>query len=145
MHSTRIALWRCAALLALVMLVLPSSVAAQRFKWWQAENVQRELAFTKEQVVRLEEIFQSYLPTLRKQKDALDSAEAEFNRLVAKSDHAATLTQVDVVEMARAALNKSRALQLVHMRRVLTADQYAKLTAILRAGDRERDRSDRNR
>ncbi len=145
MHSTRIALWRSAALLALVILVLPSSVAAQRFKWWQAENVQRELALTKEQVVRLEEIFQSYLPTLRKQKDALDSAEAEFNRLVAKGDHAATLAQVDIVEMARAALNKSRALQLVHMRRVLTADQHAKLTAILRAGDRERDRSDRNR
>ena len=145
MHSTRIALWRCAALLAVVMLVWPGSVAAQRFKWWQADHVRRELTLTKEQVVRLEEIFQSYLPTLRKQKDALDAAEAEFNRLVAKGDHAATLVHVDVVEMARAALNKSRALQLVHMRRVLTADQHAKLTAILRAGDRERDRGDRNR
>ena len=48
---------------------------------------------------------------------------------------------VDVVEQARAALNKSRSLQLVHMRRVLTADQHAKLTAILRQRDNERDRS----
>jgi Spy/CpxP family protein refolding chaperone len=144
MHFTRIAIWQCAALLSVVMLVWPSSVSAQRFKWWQAESVQRELALTKEQVVRLEEIFQSYLPTLRKQKDALDTGEAEFNRLVAKGDHAATLAQVDVVETARAALNKSRALQLVHMRRVLTADQHAKLTAILRA-DRDRDHGERNR
>ncbi len=95
--------------------------------------------------MRLEEIFQSYLPTLRKQKDALDATEAEFDRLVAKGDHTATLAQVDIVEAARAGLNKSRALQLVHMRRVLTADQHAKLTAILRSGERERDRNDRNR
>ena len=145
MHSSRIAFLRCATAFAVVLLVLSSSVSAQRFKWWQAENVQRELGLTKEQVIRLEEIFQSYLPTLRKQKDALDSAEAEFNRLVAKGDHTSTLAHVDIVEAARAALNKSRALQLVHMRRVLTADQHAKLTAILHSGDRDRDRSDRNR
>ena len=140
MNSTRIKLWRCTAVLILVVLATPGVASAQRFKWWQAERVQRELALTKEQSTRLEEIFQSYLPTLRKQKEALDAAEAEFDRLVAKADHSATLAQVDVVEAARAALNKSRALQLVHMRRVLTADQHAKLTAILRAG-----RGDRNR
>lgn len=140
MKSTRVPLWRHAALLLLLVLVWTSSASAQRFKWWQAEHVQREMALTKEQTTRLEEIFQSYLPALRKQKDALDTAEREFNRLVAKGDHTATLAQVDVVEAARAALNKSRALQLVHMRRVLTADQHAKLTAILRS-----DRRDRNR
>jgi len=145
MPSSRIAFWRAAAVFAVVLLVLSSSVSAQRFKWWQAERVQGELGLTKEQVIRLEEIFQSYLPTLRKQKDALDATEAEFDRLVAKGDHTATLSQVDVVEAARAALNKSRALQLVHMRRVLTADQHAKLTAILRDGNRDRDRSERNR
>jgi Spy/CpxP family protein refolding chaperone len=148
MKSTRIALWRSAALLTLVVLAWPAAATAQRFKWWQAEHVQRELALTREQSTRLEEIFQSYLPTLRKQKETLDAAEAEFDRLVAKGDHTATLAQVDVVEQARAALNKTRALQLVHMRRVLTADQHAKLTAILRAGDRDRDRGgrgDRNR
>jgi Spy/CpxP family protein refolding chaperone len=145
MSSSRIAFWRSAAVLGVVVLVLSSSVSAQRFKWWQADTVQRELGLTREQVTRLEEIFQSYLPTLRKQKDSLDGAEAEFDRLVAKGDHTATLAQVDAVETARAALNKSRALQLVHMRRVLTADQHAKLTAILRAGERDRDRGDRNR
>jgi Spy/CpxP family protein refolding chaperone len=144
MNFTRLGSWRYAALLVVLMLVWSSSASAQRFKWWQAEHVQREMALTKEQATRLEDIFQSYLPTLRKQKEALDAAEAEFNRLVARGDHTATLAQVDVVEAARAALNKTRALQLVHMRRVLTADQHAKLTAILRS-DRERGGGDRNR
>jgi Spy/CpxP family protein refolding chaperone len=135
MKSMRLPLRRLAALLGLVVLLLPAPAAAQRFKWWHAEHVQRELGLTREQSARLEEIFQSYLPTLRKQKDALDAAEAEFNRLMAKGDFNATQAQVDVVETARAALNKSRALQLVHMRRVLTADQHAKLTAILSARD----------
>jgi Spy/CpxP family protein refolding chaperone len=144
MKSTRIALWRHAAVLAVLVLVWSSPASAQRFKWWQADHVQRELSMTKEQATRLEEIFQSTLPGLRKQKETLDVAEAEFNRLVSKGDHAATLAQVDIVEAARAALNRSRALQLVHMRRVLTADQHAKLTAILRA-DRQRGGGDRNR
>jgi Spy/CpxP family protein refolding chaperone len=139
MNFTRLTLWRATALLILTGLLLPSPASAQRFKWWQADNVQRELGLTKEQSARLEEIFQSTLPMLRKQKEALDAAEAEFNRLVAKGDFQATLTQVDVVESARAALNKSRAVQLVHMRRVLTADQHAKLTAILNANGRDRD------
>lgn len=133
MKPSRITLWRCAAALALIALFWPSAAAAQRFKWWQAEQVQQELALTKEQATRLEEVFQSYLPALRKEKDILDAAEAEFDRLVAMGDLTATLAQVDVVETARAALNKSRALQLVYMRRVLTADQHAKLTAIFRA------------
>jgi Spy/CpxP family protein refolding chaperone len=131
-------------LLAVAALLLPAPASAQRFKWWQSDQVQRELGLTKEQSTRLEEIFQSYLPMLRKQKETLDAAETEFSRLVAKGDHQATLAQVDVVETARAALNKSRALQLVHMRRVLTADQHAKLTAILRAADRDRDRGGRS-
>jgi Spy/CpxP family protein refolding chaperone len=141
MKFTRSTLWRCSAALALVALLWPSFADAQRFKWWHADHVQRELGLTREQVTRLEQIFQSYLPTLRKEKEALDVAEGEFDRLVATGDHAATLAQVDVVEAARAALNKTRALQLVNMRRVLTADQHAKLTAILRANDRERDRA----
>lgn len=142
--STRTALGRCAVLALLAALALPASAAAQRFKWWQADRIQSELGMTKEQSTRLEEIFQSYLPALRKQKDALDLVERDFNRLVAKGDYAATIAQVDVVEQARAALNKSRSLQLVHMRRVLTADQHAKLTALFRQRDQERDRS-RNR
>lgn len=134
---------RLAAGVVLLALLVPAAASAQRFKWWEDDQVQEELGLTREQSSRIEDIFQQSLPTLRRQKDALDGAEAEFNRLVAKGDFTATLAQVDVVETARAALNKSRAVQLVHMRRVLTADQHAKLTAMLEA--RQRGRRDRQR
>jgi Spy/CpxP family protein refolding chaperone len=140
MRLSRRAFRLSAVLVVLLALVWPSLATAQRFKWWQSGHVQRELGLTAEQVTRLEEIFQSYLPSLRKQKESLDASEAEFSRLMAAGDHHRTLAQVDLVEQARAALNKSRALQLVNMRRVLTADQHAKLTAILRNRDRDRDR-----
>jgi Spy/CpxP family protein refolding chaperone len=123
--------------LVLLAVIWPGSAAAQRFKWWQSANVQRELGLTAEQVTRLEEVFQASLSSLRKQKEALDAAETEFSRLMAAGDHHKTLAQVDVVEQARAVLNKTRALQLVNLRRVLTADQHAKLTAILRNRNRD--------
>ena len=59
MKFTRIAFWRQAAALLVLLLIWSSSPSAQRFKWWQAEHVQREMALTKEQATRLEEIFQS--------------------------------------------------------------------------------------
>ena len=74
MKSTRIAFWRYAVVLAALLVVWADSASAQRFKWWQADHVQKELALTKEQVTRLEEVFQSYLPILRKQKDTVDVA-----------------------------------------------------------------------
>lgn len=141
MTSARPLCLAATAALALV-LAFPSSATAQRFKWWQSEPTQRELGLTKEQVARLEEIFQSYLPTLRKQKEAFDRAEAEFNRRVASGDHAGALAQIDPVETARAALNKSRSHQLLYMRRVLTVDQHAKLTAL--PGGRSSDSLDRS-
>jgi Spy/CpxP family protein refolding chaperone len=129
-------LMRPVAVVLAAFFLFPSPAAAQRFKWWQAEHIQRELGLTKEQVTRLEEVFQSYLPTLRKQKEALDRAELEFNKRVAAGDHAGALALVDGVEAARSALNKTRSHQLLYMRRVLTADQHAQLTALQRGDGR---------
>ena len=79
-----------------------------------------------EQATRLEEIFQNTLPGLRKQKEALDVAEAEFNRLVSKGDHAATLTQVDVVEGRRRRAQQVTGASAGTHAAGLTADQHAK-------------------
>ena len=40
------------------------------------------------------------------------------------------MEQVNTVEGARAELNKARTMMLLRMRRVLTTDQWAKLTAL---------------
>jgi Spy/CpxP family protein refolding chaperone len=137
MNVTRAALWRVILLLAVIAVLLPHPAAGQRFRWWQAEHVQRELSLTQEQSSRLEEIFQSYLPTLREQQQTLDEAEAVFSRLLARADFDAAIAQVEVVGAARAALNKSRTLQLLHMRRVLTADQSVRLSRMLNGNRRD--------
>ncbi len=71
--------------------------------------------------------------------DALDSAEGVFDGLVEKGDDTAVMGQVDVIEKARAELNKERTMMLLRMRRSLTADQWAKFTS-LASTQRDRDR-----
>ena len=111
---------------------------AQRGKWWQDERFRRELGLTAEQSTRLEQIFQKTQPTLRQRMQALDQAEEQFDRLVEKGDDASVLEYVGVVEAARAEVNKTRTVMLLRMRRSLTADQWAKFTALAEQRNRER-------
>ena len=123
----------------LVLMTLPAS--AQGFKWWQDEDFRRELVLTPEQSTRLEEIFQKSLPTLRARVEAMDKAQKDFDRLVEKADDGAVLQQVNVVENYRAELNKARVTMLLRMRRSLTADQWAKFTALQHSRQKERERN----
>jgi Spy/CpxP family protein refolding chaperone len=110
--------------------LLVAPVAAQGFKWWNDDQFRRELGLTSEQSTRLEAIFQQSLPALRKHKDALDRAQAEFDRLVEHGSDSNVLDQVNAVEAARAELNKTRVMMLLKMRRSLTTDQWVKFTAL---------------
>ena len=112
---------------------------AQRGKWWQDERFRRELGLTSEQSTRLEEIFQTTQPKLREYMRALDRAEDELDRRIEQGDDAPVVEYVGVVEAARSELNKTRTLMLLRMRRTLTADQWAKFTAL--ADQRNRGRS----
>lgn len=105
----------------------------QGVKWWQSEHYIKELGLTAEQTRRMEEIFQKALPTLKVQKTALDEAEAKFERLVERGDDSQVMEQVNLVEAARADLNKTRTLMLLGMRKVLTRDQWARFTALHQA------------
>ncbi len=129
---------RLSGLLALLLLLAPSGTAAQGFKWWQSDTYRRELGLTADQSRRLEEIFQAALPSLRAQKKVLDQVEAQFERLIESGDDATVMDQVGRVEVARAELNKTRALMLLRMRRTLTTDQWLKLGALHQAEEAER-------
>jgi Spy/CpxP family protein refolding chaperone len=141
MKVSKIFVRRAAAMAALVLFIAVPA-AAQRGKWWQNDRLVKELGLTPEQSTRLEEIFQKHLPTLRQRMDALDQAERAFDLVVENGDDKAVMSQVDVVEAARAELNKTRTLMLLRMRRSLTADQWAKFTA-LASTDRDRNRGPR--
>jgi Spy/CpxP family protein refolding chaperone len=133
---------RLTALCAVVAVVasLAAGVSAQGFKWWQADHFIKELGLTPEQTRSLEDVFQKALPGLKAQKTALDTAEAEFQRLIERGDQTA-MEQINIVEAARAELNKSRARMLFNMRQLLTRTQWAKFTALQQAAERERMRN----
>jgi len=75
---------------------LGTPASAQGFKWWQSDNFRHGLGLTQDQSTHIEAIFQQSLAGLRKQKGALDKAEADFNQMVEASDDA------QVMAMARA-------------------------------------------
>ena len=126
------------AAVALLLVYCVAPALAQRGKWWQDERFKRELSLTVAQSDRLEEVFQKTLPTLRQRMRALDRAEDEFDRLVESGDDASVLEHVEIVEAARAELNKTRTVMLLRMRRSLTADQWAKFTALADQRNRQR-------
>ena len=130
---------------AVVILVAGAGTTAlaQRGKWWQDEQFRRELALTAEQSARLEAIFQKTQPTLRERMQTLNQAEEQLDRLIEKGDDASVLEYVGVVESARAELNKTRTMMLPDAAH-LTADQWAKFTALAEERNDRRGRNDRN-
>jgi len=106
----------------------PQTPPAQRFAWWRSEQYQKNLGLSADQVNRLEAIFQTVLPELRKGRDDLERHEAELSRLIESSaDEALVTRQIDKVEAIRSRLNKTRQLLLLHHRQVLTPEQRVKL------------------
>jgi Spy/CpxP family protein refolding chaperone len=127
MKSITLPYVRAAMCVALVVASVPAF--GQGFKWWQDVTYQREMVLSADQTRFLEDIFQKAVPTLKIQKTKLDEAEVRFQRLIEQGD-AAAMEQINVVESARFELNKTRATMLFHMRKVLTEEQYVKLTAL---------------
>ncbi|MBM3777274.1 MAG: periplasmic heavy metal sensor [Acidimicrobiia bacterium] len=138
-----------AALAVVIGLMAPEPAYGQgpRGRWWQDGTVQREIGLTADQSTRIEGLFQEALPVLRRGKRQLDAAERDLARLIESDDSSESMLvqQVDAVEAARAAMNKTRTLMLLRMRRVLSAEQRDGLDALHRARERERgNRSSRH-
>ena len=133
MKSYRYLFAFAAVALTAMVWIATLSAGQQGFKWWQSDRYKKELQLTTEQSRRMEEIFQKAMPQLKVQKSALDEAEAKFERLVEKGEDAAVMEQINVVEAARAELNKGRTLMLYGMRKAMTRDQWVKFTALHQA------------
>ncbi len=104
--------------------------AVPAFKWWQSDKYIKELVLLPDQSRRIEEVFQKAMPKLKEKNSALDEAEAKFEKLIERGDDGLIMEQVNVMEAARAELNKSRTLMLLDMRKVLTKEQWAKFTTM---------------
>lgn len=132
-------LFVCLTLSLMTLLVVSANATAQNFKWWKDERFVKELALTPDQSSRIETVFQAAQPALRAQKRALDKLEDELSTMIhdAKVDEAEIEQFVGRVEAARAELGKTRSMQLVRMRRVLSADQSTKLHRLFEENDKQ--------
>jgi Spy/CpxP family protein refolding chaperone len=131
-------------LVTAVLVLLVPAIASAQGKWWQSERFQRELHLTADQIARIEEVFQSAIPDLRRQKKALDGLETQLSRLIDTSDdEALVMAEADRVEAARSELSKARTLMLLRIRRVLSADQRLRLRELHQEWERERRHQDR--
>jgi len=133
MKSYRYVFATAAVALTALAWIATLSAGQQGFKWWQSDLYKKELGLTAEQTRLMEEIFQKAMPQLKVQKSVLDEAEAKFERLVEKGEDAAVMEQINVVEAARAELNKGRTLMLYGMRKAMTRAQWAKFTKLHQA------------
>lgn len=109
-----------------------SQAASPRpFPWWKSEPFKKELGLTADQSARIDKIWENTRPELRQESDALSTLEAKLSRMIqADADEAALTRQIDRVETARAAANKTRSLMLVQMVKVLTTEQRTRFTAL---------------
>ena len=101
-------------------------------KWWKHPRIAREIELTAEQEDSLEKIFLRVRPELidlradlEKKQIALQSA---MENPRGNSEEASQ--KIDEVEKARARLAKARAGMLLEFRRVLSPDQWRRLTEL---------------
>jgi Spy/CpxP family protein refolding chaperone len=129
----------CLTLSLLALLVWAPASEAQSFKWWKTDRFLKELKLTPDQSTRIEAVFQAAQPALRAQKRALDKLEDELSNMI----HDTTVDEAELeqfigrVESARADLSKTRTLMLVHMRRILSAEQSNKLHTLFEQNERQ--------
>jgi len=133
--------------LSLIVQAVAAPAFAQGFKWWQTERFQKELKLTKEQITRIDGIFQASEPLLRAQKQAVDRREEKLTKVIndSKSDEAAVVQATDRLESARNELTRTRTLMLFRIRRVLDDEQLVKLNAMHDHDRNQHDRKDNER
>lgn len=112
------------------------------FKFWEGPT-QIELGITSQQSAEIEGIFQSTRPKLEATKQKLDKLEAALSQTIRdnSADLATLSQQIDKLEATRTELSKTRTLMLYRMRGVLSADQRAKLQAMVDRWEASRRKS----
>ena len=109
------------------------------FPWWKSEPFKKELGLTSDQSARIDKIWENTRLELRQEGDTLSTLEGKLSRMIqADADEAVLTRQIDRVETARAAANKTRSLMLVQMLKVLAPEQRTRFNALHDRWQRER-------
>jgi len=103
-----------------------------RPKFWQDPKLRQEIGITDTQSVQIENIWSSSIQALRDARKDLDGLEAILSRTIQENtaDVFTVSQQVDKVEAARSAYNKSRTVMLYRINLILNPDQRIKVKAM---------------
>jgi Spy/CpxP family protein refolding chaperone len=101
-------------------------------RWWKNSEMVKQVGVSDGQVQQMEKIFQDNRIHLIDAKAELERQEARLEPLMEADnpDDKQITAQIDKVAMARAGLEKTNALMLLAIRRVLTIDQWKKLQSL---------------
>jgi Spy/CpxP family protein refolding chaperone len=101
-------------------------------KWWKDSALMKKLGVSDDQIRVIEKIFQDHRLQLIDLHADLEKQEAILEPLVEADQpvESQVAAQIDKVAQARASLEKSDAMMLLAIRRVLTVDQWKKLRDI---------------
>lgn len=114
-----------------------------RFKWWQNEKFQKELGLSAEQASRINTIWDTTVPEIRKIDKELNDLNKELSRLIdGGAAESVVYRQIDRVENRRAEIEKARRFMIYRMHRVLSSEQNAKFKQLWAAREK-RERSPR--
>src|SRR4029453_13996193 len=113
----------------------PSSAGSQqnpRPKFWIDPKLRQEIGITDPQSAAREAIFSANIDGLRAMHKELDALEAVLSRTIQENtaDVFTVSQQVDKVEAARSAYNKTRTVMLYRMNLLLSPEQRAKVKAL---------------
>ena len=100
-------------------------------KWWKNSDVVKDLGLTDTQVNQVEKTFQDHRMQLVDLRATLEKAELGLEPMMQadQPNEQQVSAQIDKIAQARAALEKSNAMMLLGVRRILTVDQWKKLQA----------------
>jgi Spy/CpxP family protein refolding chaperone len=105
------------------------TIPPHRGKWWQSEDVQRQLGLTPAQVDAIEKVWRQDLAERIRLRQDLDALEAQWTDALQRGaiDDEDAEKLIDRVENARMKRNKARTVVLLEMYRVLTPEQRSDL------------------
>ena len=97
-------------------------------KWWKRPRVARAIGLTSDQTKQIEAIFASVRPQLIDLKADLEKKQFHLQQAIdADADRQQLEARIDEVEDARKDLQKTRALMLIDMKKVLSPEQWERL------------------
>ena len=118
-----------------------------RRPWWKNPRDMAEIGITAAQSKQIDDLFHAEIEKMKPLRDTVNELERALDETMRANtaDISAFARQVQKIEGKRAELNTMRTVMLYRMRRVLNADQNAKLLAMWDRQQAERRKQDGDR